>query len=165
MKYIDILTPRDEQLAANGLAGFLPSEIYDIHVHPYNVTHFQPGDWPFLVGKKVLGCADHRAASQRYMPVPTIHSLYFGMPKKTADRPAMNAWVADEVSQHGTPISRALMVASPADNQAEVAAALRSGKFCGLKVYHCYSGRPDTMNATIEEYAPDWMSGPLGMKR
>ena len=157
MKYVDSLTLRDQQLAADRLAGFLPAEIYDIHAHPYHAAHFPPGEWAFLNGKKIQGCVEHRAALQRYMPVTTIHGLYFGMPHKTADRPAMNAWVAGEVREHGTAISRALMVASPADNQAEVAAALRSGQFCGLKVYHCYSDRADTMNATIEEFAPEWM--------
>ncbi len=157
MKYLDILTARDRKLAADGLAGFLPAEIYDIHTHPYHPGHFPPGTWTFLNGKSILGCAEHRAALQRYMPVPTIHGLYFGMPRKTADRPAMNDWVAGEVGANGTTLSRALMVASPADDPAMVAAALRSGKFCGLKVYHCYADRTDTMNATIEEYAPDWM--------
>ncbi|SDS48242.1 aminotransferase class III-fold pyridoxal phosphate-dependent enzyme [Opitutus sp. GAS368] len=157
MKYVDTLTPRDRELAVTGLAGFLPSEIYDIHVHPYHAAHFPAGEWAFLGGKPALGCADHRAALQRYMPVTTIHGLYFGMPRRAADRPAMNDWVAGEVSGHGTPLSRALMVASPADNPAEVAAALRSGRFCGLKVYHCYADRPDTMHATIEEFAPEWM--------
>ncbi len=103
------------------------------------------------------GCAEHRAALQRYMPAQTIHGLYFGMPQKTADRPAINAWVESEVRQHGTPLSRALLLTSPADDRESVAAALRSGKFCGLKVYHIYSGRPDTMNATVEEFAPEWM--------
>ena len=157
MNYVDTLTPRDRELAANGLAGFLPSEIYDIHVHPYHAAHFPAGEWAFLGKKETLGCADHRAALQRYMPVTTIHGLYFGMPRRTADRPAMNAWVATEVSGHGTPLSRALMVASPADQPEAVAAALRSGQFCGLKVYHCYANRADTMHATIEEFAPEWM--------
>ncbi len=157
MKYIDTLSVRDRQLAAEGLAGFLPAEIYDIHAHPYRADHFPAGEWAFLNGKQVLGCAEHRAALQRYMPVKTIHGLYFGMPRKTADRPAMNDWVAGEVREHGTALSRALLVASPADNPVEVAAALRSGKFCGLKVYHCYADRPDTMHATIEEFAPEWM--------
>lgn len=157
MNYVDTLTPRDRELAASSLAGFIPDEIYDIHVHPYKADHFPAGEWAFLGGKQALGCADHRAALQRYMPAKQIHGLYFGMPRRTADRPAMNEWVAAEVSAHGTALSRALMVASPADNPAAVATALRSGKFCGLKVYHCYANRPDTMHATIEEYVPEWM--------
>ena len=49
------------------------------------------------------------------------------------------------------------MVVAPTDDPAKVAAALRSGGVCGLKVYHCYSARPDTMNAGVEEFAPEWM--------
>ncbi len=94
MHYVDALTPRDQQLAAEKLAGFLPSEIYDIHTHPHHPGHFPPGTWAFLDGMRPLGCAEHRQALQRYMPVATIHGLYFGMPRKTADRPAMNALVA-----------------------------------------------------------------------
>jgi len=157
VKYIKTLSPRDQALAAKACAGFLPAEIYDIHVHPYHADHFPSGEWAFLNGQKVLGCAEHRAALQRYMPATQIHGLYFGMPRKTADRPAMNTWVAGEVRAHGTPLSRALMVASPDDRPADVAAALRGGRFCGLKVYHCYAPRPDTMQAAIEEFVPEWM--------
>ncbi len=157
MKYVHTLSPRDLKLAADATVGFLPAEIYDIHTHPHHDGHFPPGEWAFLAGTKDLGCAEHRSALQRYMPASTIHGLYFGMPRKTADRPAMNAWVSDEVRANGTVFSRALMVVSQDDNQVEVAAALRSGQFCGIKVYHCYADRPDTVNATIEEFAPDWM--------
>ena len=157
MNYVHALTARDQELAADRLAGFLPAEVYDIHVHPFHAAHFPPNEWAFLAGVEALGCAEHRRALQRYMPVRTIHGLYFGMPRKSADRPALNAWVADQVRDEGTPLSRGLMVASPDDDQAMVAAALRSRKFCGLKVYHCYANRPDTMNACVEEFAPEWM--------
>jgi len=157
MKYVTTLTPRDQQIAAQRLSGFLPDEVYDIHAHPYNAEHFAPGEWAFMAEQPVQGCREHRAALQRYMPVKTLHGLYFGMPRKTADRPAINAWLADEVKVHGTPLSRGLMLVSAADDPAMVAAALRSGRFCGIKVYHCYASRPDTMNAHVTEYAPEWM--------
>jgi len=157
MKFVTTLTPRDRELAATRLAGFLPAEVYDIHTHPWHPDHFGPEAWQLFAGLPPQGCAEHRAALQRYMPVTTLHGLYFGMPHRTANRPAMNDWVADQVRTRGTPLSRALLVASPADDPAMVAAALRSGKFCGLKVYHVYANRPDTMHATIEEFAPEWM--------
>ncbi len=156
MKYIDQLTPSDLELARK-LSDFVPDEIYDVHTHPHHPDHFAPGTWAMLKGKDPQGCAEHRAALQRYMPAKTIHGLYFGMPHKTADHAAINSWVADEVSQHGTPLSRTLMLVTPTDDRETVAHALRSGLFCGIKVYHCYSGRPDTMNARVEEYAPEWM--------
>lgn len=156
MHYVDALTPRDVELAAR-LADFVPAEVYDIHTHPHHPDHFAPGAWKFLQGLPPLGPAAHRHALQRYLPARTIHGLYFGMPQKTADQPAINRWVAEQVTAEGTALSRALLLASPADNRDDVATALRSGRFCGLKVYHCYSGRTDTMNATVEEFAPDWM--------
>src|SRR5690349_17582040 len=144
MKYVQTLVPRDHDIALRRLKDFLPAEVYDIHTHPYHPSHFAPGAWKLFDGLGPQGCAEHRAALQRYMPVPTIHGLYFGMPHKTANRSAMNDWVAGEVQANGTPLSRALMVASPKDDPALVASALRSGKFCGLKVYHVYADRPDT---------------------
>lgn len=69
----------------------------------------------------------------------------------------MNNWVAAEVAQNGTSLSKALRVCTPADNPAEIAESLRKGTFIGLKVYHCYASRPDTMNASILDYIPEWM--------
>jgi glutamate-1-semialdehyde 2,1-aminomutase len=157
MKYVQTLATRDDDIARKRLTGFLPAEVFDIHTHPYHPEHFAPGAWKLFDGMGPQGCVEHRSALRRYMPVATIHGLYFGMPHKTADCPAMNQWVADQVETHGTDLSRALLVASPADDPQMVATALRSGKFCGLKVYHVFSSRPDTMNATVEEFAPEWM--------
>ncbi|MFN5559236.1 MAG: amidohydrolase family protein, partial [Opitutaceae bacterium] len=157
MTFVKTMTPRDEQIARTRLAGFLPAEAYDIHAHPFHPAHFPPGTWPFLQDAGVLGCAEHRAGVQRYLPNRTLHGLYFGMPRRTGDRPALNAWVADEVRKNGTPLSRALRVVAPTDDREDVAASIRDGRFCGIKVYHCFADRPDTMNATIEEYAPEWM--------
>jgi glutamate-1-semialdehyde 2,1-aminomutase len=157
MKFVQTLAPRDHDIAHRRLKDFLPDEVFDIHTHPYHPDHFASGAWKFFDGMSPQGCIEHRLALQRYMPVSTIHGLYFGMPHKSVNRPAMNDWVADEVHRAGTPLSRALLVASPSDDPAVVAAALRSGKFCGLKVYHVFASRPDTMNAAVEEFAPEWM--------
>ena len=156
MKYIPTLSPTDEALSRQ-LQAFVPKEIFDIHVHPYNAEHFPSGEWKFLDGIRTLGCAEHRRDLQRYMPAVTVHGLYFGMPSVNANLPAMNAWVADEAQRNGTRLSRALMVVRPQDNPADIATAMRSGQFSGIKVYHCYAARPDTMNASVEEFAPEWM--------
>ncbi len=156
MKYTKSLSDRDIYLASK-LNGFVPEEIFDIHTHPYNPIHFPPGEWAFLSQENSLACEEHRKALLRYVPAKKIHGLYFGMPRKTADRKAMNAWVANEVSNDGSAFSRALMVVSPDDDRNQVAVNLRSGLFCGFKVYYCYASRPDTMNASITEYAPEWM--------
>lgn len=157
MKYHHSLTDRDQELIDRYLTGFIPDEIYDIHAHLYDASHFAPGAWAFLEGEDRLGCAEHAGALKKYMPVEAIHGLYFGLPHRTAVRDGMNAWVASEVNENGRGLSRALRVTAPQDNPEKVAAELRKGVFAGLKVYHCYADRPDTMNARVTEYVPEWM--------
>ncbi len=157
MKYTHSLTGNDEALIDRYLKGFIPDEVYDIHAHPYQAAHFAPGAWKFLEGEDWLGCAAHVAALKKYMSATTIHGLYFGLPHQTGNREAMNTWVASQVREHGTALSRALRVTAPQDDPETVAAELRSRTFIGLKVYHCYADRPDTMNAGVTEYIPEWM--------
>ena len=157
MKYTKELTEQDYALVVSKLKGFIPDEIFDIHTHPYNPVNFAVDAFPFLKDVGTLGCTEHRNALLRYMPAKTIHGLYFGMPHQTANRDNMNKWVREETKLNGTPLSRALKVISPIDNPIQTADELRNGLFCGLKVYHIYASRPDTMNASITEYAPEWM--------
>lgn len=157
MKYNRHTSRQDKALVDRYLIDFIPEEIYDIHAHPYDERHFPPRTLPFLADEQQLGVKAHVQKLHSYMPVKKIHGLYFGMPHKTADLNNMNNWVAAEVAQNGTSLSKALRVCTPADNPAEIAESLRKGTFIGLKVYHCYASRPDTMNASILDYIPEWM--------
>ena len=157
MNFVDELIAVDRELAEAKLRDFVPDEVFDIHAHPWQAAHFAPGTWTYLEKQPTLGSAQHRAAVSRYLPAQTLHGLYFGLPHRTGDRPAQNTWIAGDVGAHGTALSRALLLVSPEDSPERVAAELRSGRFCGLKVYHCFTARPDTMNAGIAEYTPEWM--------
>jgi glutamate-1-semialdehyde 2,1-aminomutase len=157
MRFQTELTDEDQLLAREELRDFIPAEIYDIHAHPYRRSDFGPEAWPMMVGIDRIGPAEHQAYLRRYMPVDTVHGLFFGLPHKTANRAAMNAWVGEETAKNGSPLSRNLYVVSPMDNPADVAQVLRSGAACGLKVYHVYAERSDTMNAGVGEFAPEWM--------
>ena len=156
MNYTDDLNAYDRRLAAR-LADFLPDEIYDVHVHPFRAEHYPPGTASYLAGRGPFGSAEHVREIRRTLGERQVHGLYFGLPHKAADRPALNAWIEADVRGRGTPLSRALMLVAPQDDPALVAAALRSGRFSGLKVYHCYANLPQTAQARIEDFAPDWM--------
>jgi glutamate-1-semialdehyde 2,1-aminomutase len=96
MPITDPLRPEDLALAAP-LRDFVPAEVYDIHAHPHHPGHFAPGTWDVMfAGLPPQGPAEHRASLARYFPARTVHGLYFGMPHRSADRPAVNAWVAAE---------------------------------------------------------------------
>src|SRR5690625_3177933 len=145
----------DLQLA-EPLKNFIPQEIFDIHAHPYSSAHFPENEWSFLRDVSTLGCDEHCSYLKRYMPADNIHGLYFGMPRLTAHRDEMNDWVREEVFQNGSPLSRHLIVVSPTDDQKIVRNMLNNPFCCGMKVYHCYADRKDTMNANMSEYAPEW---------
>lgn len=157
MTYEYVLTDRDRHFISTRLDGFIPDEIYDIHTHPYEPSHFSAEAWPWINKGGRLGCKEHRDALLRYMPVKTIHGLYFGMPHKTAKRDEMNQFVLEETRNNGSSLSRSLKVVAPQDDPKLVADQLRAGIYCGIKVYHVYANRPDTMNASLIEFAPEWM--------
>ncbi len=142
---------------AGRLQGFVPSEVYDIHAHLYDRRDFGDQAWTFLQAEGSLGCDGHRGALKSYLPVHVLHGLYFGLPHATGDRPAINERTATEVTAHGTDKSRSLCVVAPTDDPAVVADGLRRRRYAGIKVYHCFAARPDTMQASIPEYAPEWM--------
>ena len=157
MMFETALKENDQVIVDSRLRDFLPDEVYDIHIHPVDQAHYPPNTMKYLAGQGTQGAAAYDEAMKLFLPVKTIHGLYFGLPNKAADRPAINDFVADQAKHHSTPLSRGLMLVSPKDDPAVVAAALRGGKFAGIKVYHCYADRPDTMNARMEEFAPEWM--------
>jgi len=139
------------------LRDFVPREIYDIHVHPHNPALYGVTAWPGLRDRGVAGCEAHRKAVRNQTGATTVHGLYFGAPHASGDRSSVNRWVAEEVRTRGRALDRKLLLAAPGDDQEVIAENLRSGQFQGIKVYHIFASRPDTMNATITEYASEWM--------
>lgn len=157
MKYAKLITDRDRALVADKVKDFLPDEIFDIHAHLYHSDHFPAGTFSFLRDEKILDFVAYEESLRRYMPVKKLHALHFGMPHKTADRRAINEWLGGETRTAGSGFSRSLMLVSPEDDPQQVAEDLRRGLYAGIKVYHCYAPRPDTMNASIGTFTPDWM--------
>jgi glutamate-1-semialdehyde 2,1-aminomutase len=157
MKVIKTLNPSDLQLVQDRLADFIPSEVMDIHAHIFRSDQFGPDDYKWLASEKMLTCADHRAALGRYLPGRTLHGLYIGMPAKGANREATNQWVRDEVRANGSPLSRCLVLAAPNDSPEKVHDLLKQPGVAGVKVYHFFLPGKDTFQASVAEFAPEWM--------
>lgn len=83
--------------------------------------------------------------------------LFFGFPHKSGDRIAINGWMLDEIKNSGSERNKVLKLVSPEDSPDELQKDLKAGLFCGVKVYHIYADRKDTMNARIIEYTPEWI--------
>ncbi len=89
------------------------------------------------------------------MPGREVEGLFFGYPSPDNDRAGENAWVQSQIDP--TSNSRALVLAAPEDNQEQVRRLIATGTFVGIKPYRLYANVPDTREAEIESFAPDWM--------
>lgn len=138
------------------LRSFIPPDSFDAHLHLYRDVDATPSMPKELVDTNGnVGWPSYCRAVERWMGNrrPT-GGLIFTVPKVTLDIVAANRFVADEVRQ--LPGSRALMMISPNDDPAQVEATLLADKFVGFKVYHVFSGQPDTFEAPTESFIPEW---------
>lgn len=157
MGYVKTLSKADDLIALS-LADFVPSRVYDFHAHLYDQSHFSKEGWRNVLSMKRIDCSDWRAS----LKGPAFHGkqvsgLFFGLVRRDSIEPEMNGFIRAQVDAMDDPLSHCLRVVTPRCDPASVAGALGSGRFKGIKVYHCYAERENTFNAEIPEYAPEWM--------
>jgi glutamate-1-semialdehyde 2,1-aminomutase len=147
---------RDEdrdQFAAR-FANFVPPDSFDAHAHIYDLRHIVPADEAIGDAAEV----DHRrlvASMQKWMGESVIRDgLYFPFPRANTDVDAANEFLGRVLKD--SPGSRGLMLIRPGDDPAHVQSVLELHGFSGFKVYHVYASRPDTFQAEIGEFLPDW---------
>jgi glutamate-1-semialdehyde 2,1-aminomutase len=156
LKLVTELNDTDRRLLSLALDGFVPDQVYDIHAHLFHTRHFAEGKRPvFLDADRGYGRLDFDEAMARWMPGRKVEGLFFGYPSAGNDRAGENAWVQSQVDVSAN--SRALMLVAPTDDQAEVRRLMSSGVFVGIKPYRLYADVPDTREAEIESFAPEWM--------
>lgn len=156
LSLVDVLSDSDLRLLHRAVDGFVPQKVFDVHAHLYHTRHFAPGARPaFLDEDRGYGMSDFRAAMERWLPGRKVDGLFFGYPSAGNDRAGENAWVKDQLG--GEPGSRALVLAAPGDDEAEVRRLMSGGLFVGIKPYRLYAEVPDTREAEIESFAPEWM--------
>ncbi|MES2599123.1 MAG: aminotransferase class III-fold pyridoxal phosphate-dependent enzyme [Verrucomicrobiota bacterium] len=156
LKLVTELNDTDRKLLARVLDGFVPAEVFDVHAHLFHTRSFAPGMRPaFLEEDRGYGMQAFQEAMRLWMPDRKVDGLFFGYPSAGNDRVGENAWVKSQIDV-GTP-SRALVLASPADDPAEVRRLMGTGVFIGIKPYRLYADVPDTKVAEIESYTPEWM--------
>lgn len=150
------LRETDRKLIARVVDGFVPDQVFDIHTHLFRDSDYDASARPIYSQPGLLrDAASLRKGLECWMPGREIRALAFGIAKTKMDHLSMNKWVGDEVAAQ--PGWRALALARPTDDPQQIEALLASGKFSGLKVYHTFTGRSDSFNCSLEEFAPEWM--------
>lgn len=150
------LNDTDRKLLHRALDGFVPDKVFDVHTHLFHTRHFAQGNRPvFLDADRGYGMEDFQAAMRLWMPGRKVEGLFYGYPSAGNDRVGENAWVQSQVDASTN--SRALVLAAPTDDQAEVRRLMSTGVFVGIKPYRLYADVPETKEAEIESFAPEWM--------
>lgn len=156
LRLVTELNDTDRKLLHRAIEGFVPAKVFDAHTHLFHSRHFAQGNRPpFLDEDRGYGMDDFRAAMRLWMPGREVEGLFFGYPSAGNDRIGENAWVQSQVDVSTN--SRALVLAAPTDDPAEVRRLMSTGVFVGIKPYRLYANVPDTKEAEIESFAPEWM--------
>jgi len=137
---------------------FLPADVFDIHAHFYDLAHVaRAHDWPLdaFYSQGPVGWDVFQTRQQSWMGQRAPQAgLFFGFPIRKMDIDAANDFVRDEIKAHAD--SRGLLLIKPENDPAEVEAQVVREGWAGFKVYHVFASRPDTQNACIPEYLPEW---------
>ena len=159
MKIETELTAVDKLLLAEATDGFLPAQICDIHAHVMEPSGYAPTTLGPHLNGWTISPSVYRAAMELILPAGRLTgAVYFPMPARQHDRPAVNRWMYQEIAtQPGSFFARGLAVVGPNDDPEVTEAAMAAGRCHGLKPYHFYAGLPDTTQVTVEEIAPEWM--------
>jgi len=146
----------DEEMVTRAAEGFVPDAVFDIHSHLLNDAHFPGGcGTVYIEPGGSLGINDYAAVMLKLLPGRNVESLQFGFPLAGADFNAMNQWVAGETERR--PGNFHLVLVPPDADQSATAAQLAVPGCKGAKVYHLLTGRADSYDCRIEEYAPEWL--------
>jgi glutamate-1-semialdehyde 2,1-aminomutase len=142
------VTERDRGLFEKELGSFVPTDVFDAHAHLFDLAHLgEPGP--------AIGFEDYRRFQSRWMgDRAPKEGLFFPFPKREVDLQAANTFLHREVSTAEG--SRGLALIRPDDDPSRVETEMSERGWAGLKVYHVFAERLDTMNAECGEFLPEW---------
>ena len=149
--------PVDTEIFDRLLSGFVPPGVFDVHAHLYTIRGLNP---PVELTEAERSCRLDLETYRRTMRLwmgeqAPGDGLFFALPSFAGmDVAAENRFVGAQIPAGGD--SRALLLVVPSDDPASVERELESGPFAGFKVYHTFAGRPDTPQAAIGEFLPEW---------
>lgn len=136
---------------------FLPPKLFDIHAHLYRNRDL--GDpCPALTapGPEAIDWNVYRAHLGKLTTEKRlVGGLYFPYPTKTGDVDAGNEYVVEQVT-HGD-LVRGLVVVTPKSSPEKMNEYLKHPRILGFKPYHTYAGVPQTFDAALVDYVPEWI--------
>jgi glutamate-1-semialdehyde 2,1-aminomutase len=150
------LHERDLAFFHQHLRSWVPTDIFDVHTHPYrgfDAFDSVPKDLHDSAG--MVGIDRMRWGMSRWMGDRVPQSgLYFGFPKVDVEMPGANRFTQSQTLKY--PGSKALLLIRPTDDPAVAQQQVTQAPFAGFKVYHVYSKVKPTWDSPIDDFLPEW---------
>ena len=142
-------SPHDQQIWDEELSNFVPSRIFDAHIHLFDRRHLPSNStnaWGQTDLKTLQDWAD------RLYPGRETHFLVLGTPISGIDVAGHNDWAVSQVAQD--PNSRMNRLVTPSCRLDDIARDIRERGFVGLKPYRMFSVTGDIAQCRIHEFLP-----------
>ena len=141
----------DRDIWEKELEDFVPSTVYDMHVHMWSDAHRGSNESPPGGLRLEIDYQDHLNWAAQLYPNRKIHYLVLATPLVGLDAEGHNNWMAAQMK--ADPKSVVNMLVTPDMTPEYVAEQAKKHKFFGLKPYRSFA--PDPNNGRIRDYLPE----------
>ena len=144
---IDAYSEHDQQIWDEELADFVPSRIFDSHIHLFHARHLtDPSEKPWSHAD--LSTLQNWA--QRLYPEREVHFLCLGTPVNSIDADMHGQWCVDQIQRD--PLSRLNRLVTPTCRIEDIERDVQQPGVIGLKPYRLFATTGDIAQCRIHEF-------------
>jgi predicted TIM-barrel fold metal-dependent hydrolase len=143
------LTDYDRDFFHRELESFVPDNVFDAHVHLYELWHWNSPE-KLKAGPAIVSLRTYQQQIEWLTPGRNTTGLCFGVGFREAARKVSNEFVAREIANEHR--SRGLLVVSPQLDPEQVREEIQRLGMVGLKDYHTFSRHTPTWESEINEF-------------
>ena len=141
---------------AEDLRPILPRKLFDIHAHLYRTRDLAPLPALAAQGPAAVTADTWRACLSRHVGDGKLAgALFIPYPTKGGDVEAGNRYLVSQLREDGP--SRVLIAVTPNSARRAVEELAAHPLVGGFKPYHVFANVPQTFDAAIEEFLPEWV--------
>jgi hypothetical protein len=147
---IDDYQPQDQQIWEEELAEFVPTRVFDAHIHLLDPVHLSAETPAAFRSWSRADLAALRSWAARLYPGREVHFLTLGTPAPGIDVAAHNRWCIEQIQQD--PQSRLNRLVTPSCQPDDILRDVRQAGVIGLKPYRLFSVTGDAAQCRIHEF-------------
>lgn len=145
--------------ALRDLADFLPSKVFDAHVHIYRTKDLNQKLDDLLMEKSEVSIGDWIEFTQDTFGDVPLGGLFMPFPSASGDIEASNNYLTAQLNDYNheeTNTYKGSILIAPGMSIDHVYECLECPHIVGFKPYHVYSTQKPTFQSNIDGFIPEW---------